>query len=87
MDRIVIHGSPVSPTQQIFVYKDKKVIDQADVSFSSLPDVIMAFVKKYDIKQIDLSGAYSFVKGIEIQLKSAKLSDFSIIDEIHFRYL
>ena len=86
MDRIVIHGSPVSPTQQIFVYKDKKIIDQADVSFSSLPDVIMAFVKKYDIKTLELTGAYQFVKGIETQLKSAKPSDFSIIDEIHFKY-
>lgn len=87
MDRIVIHGSPVSFMQQIYVYKDKKIIDEAEASFDSLPNVVTAFIKKYNIKTIDLTGVHSFVKEIENRLTSMKPSDFNFLEEIHFRYL
>lgn len=86
MDKLIIRGEMFGPFQYVYIYKNGEKIDSIGVSMENLEEVVFASLKKYGITTIDLSGAKSFMQGIEKSLREKEITQHST-DKIIFRYV
>lgn len=87
MDRIIIHGGPVSPVQHVYVYVNGEQVDTMGVQMDNLAEVVFALAEKHNIKAIDLAGSRFFMEGVERELRESELIKNYSIDFIAIRYV
>ena len=73
IDKIIVWTSPVAPFQKIYVMKEGVLVDQAGIMPNDIVDVIFAIVDKYQIDNIDFSGARSFAESFVNELKKEQI--------------
>ena len=86
MNRLIVRGEPVGPFQYISVFVDDQRVDSLGVQFEDLEELVFAYIEKYNIKHIDLSGARGYMEGIEEKLKRTAVETYSL-DDLTFRYV
>ena len=86
MNTLLIRGEPFGPFQRLYVFKDNEKIESIGVQIEDLDEVAFDLIKRYDIKNINLSGARLYMQGIEKQLKEAGITTYSL-DDLTFKYV
>ena len=87
MDRIIIHGSPVSPVQHVYTYVNGEQVDAIGVQMDNLGDIVFALAEKHNIKTIDLAGSRFFMEGVEREFRESELIKNYSIEFIAIRYV
>ena len=86
MNILIVRGEPVVPFQYISLFIDDQRVDSIGVQFEDLEEMVFAFIEKYNIKHIDLSGARGYMEGIEEKLKRTAVETYSL-DDLTFRFV
>lgn len=77
MKKIIGILRPFDIEQKYFIYDNGNKIDSFSVSIENdMIDVILGYVDKYEITQIDLTGPKQFVKGIVKEIKKAEIKKY-----------
>lgn len=77
VNKIIVWTSPVAPFQKIYVMKDGVLVDQMGIMPNNIVDILFSLVDKYDIDNIDFSGAHSFAKNFADELKKEQVARYS----------
>lgn len=77
VNKIIVWTSPVAPFQKIYVMKDGVLVDQMGIMPNNIVDIIFSLVDKYDIENIDFSGAHSFAENFANELKKEQVARYS----------
>ena len=86
MNRVIIHGDISAPFQHIYVYKDGERVDTVGVLFEDIPETTLNYLEKYNLSNIDLSGARVYTEKIEQDIKKAMVCKYNSCD-ITFKYV
>lgn len=77
MKKIIGILRPFDAQQKYFVYDNGNKIDSFSVAIEdNMIDVILGYVEKYKITQIDLTGPKQFAKGIVKEIKKAEMKKY-----------
>jgi hypothetical protein len=69
-NKIIVWTNPTAPFQKIYVMKDGALVDQMGIMPNNIEDIVYALVDKYQITDIDFSGAKSFAEHFADALKN-----------------
>lgn len=86
MHTLLIRGELFSPLQHIYIFENNNMIEKIGIEMDYLEDAVFAAIEKYNIKHINLSGAYQFMHGIENKLKHTGVETYSL-DDLTFKYV
>ena len=70
MNKIIVITDPVSYFQRILAIVDGKLIDQLGVSHDDLTETVNAFVEKYQVFEIDVTGPRAYAERYIQQLSN-----------------
>lgn len=76
VNKIIVWTSPVAPFQKIYVMKDGVLVDQMGIMPNNIVDIIFSLVDKYNIENIDFSGAHSFAENFANELKKEQVARY-----------
>ena len=71
----IIH--PFDIFQTFYVYEDGNKLEITYTKIDDIPDTVLELSQKYDINQIDLSGAEHFAKGIIRRIQEKEIVKYS----------
>ena len=71
----IIH--PFDMQQFFYAYEDGNKLEIIKTSIKDIPETIFYLSDKYDIEQVDLSGAKHFIKGIIKQIREAEITKYN----------
>ena len=86
MNKLLIRGEVTGPKQYIYVFKDDKRVESIGVDINDLNEIAFACIQKYNITNIDLSGARMYMQGIEKSLIESGLTNYNI-SNLSFKYI
>ena len=85
-DKIIIWTSPIAPFQQLYVYKNGERVEHFGAKIEDLADLLIAAIEKYEITQLDFSGAHVFAQGLVRDFQRQYTAKYSI-DNIKINYV
>ena len=74
MDKVICVIHPYIFNQTISVYKDEKCIDKVISSMDKLKNDLYILCQKYNIKNIELTGSFTFCNKIKEDFINAKFA-------------
>lgn len=77
VSKIIVWTNPVAPFQKIYVMKDGILVDQMGIMPNNIVDIIFSLVDKYNIENVDFSGAHSFAENFANELKKEQVARYS----------
>ena len=76
VSKIIVWTSPVAPFQKIYVMKEGVLVDQMGIMPNNIVDIVFSLVDKYEITNIDFSGAHSFAENFANELKKDQIAHY-----------
>lgn len=86
MVKIVGVLRPFDMKQSFYVYDSGNKLDFAKVTIDEIPDTILAFVDKYKVQKVELSGNEKYAKGIAKQIQNAEMHKYNK-NTLEFEYI
>jgi hypothetical protein len=86
MNRLLIRGEPVGPHHYVYIFQEDKMVESYGIKMEDLEEIVFDIIKNYNISLIDLSGAHSYMEGIQKMLEEKNVLDYQVVD-LTFRYV
>lgn len=73
VNKIIVWTNPTAPFQKIYVMKEGVLVDQIGVRIDDVKDVVYALADKYNIFDINFSGAPTYGEKIAKDIENGQI--------------
>lgn len=78
MKKIVGILRPFDTRQNFYVYEDGNKLVAAQPKLEEISEILFAWSKEYDVKQVDLVGPKQYNRGLKKQILEAEMSKYNV---------